>query len=231
MLAGTLCDPANGQVCRWDRPDSWCAAAPALFLCCCPVLLQKASHGARLEADWTLRLTPALHLSLLAAEPSCYCALNRGGHLGLPATSAAPALIILRASLTCQSSRSQVATGLGLSRLRSGLPCSIQWRARASAVCSNSPRCCRAQTKASAPLAGQRLESPGLSLHPLSGRPATPTVFKCGQPPLACCNTIAQVFAAWQQTALRFRKRTGSRLRCARADRADGTWLGPALAA
>ncbi|APD47537.1 ComEC/Rec2 family competence protein [Synechococcus sp. CS-602] len=150
---------------QWQvgRPIPWLVLL--LFLSLLPWLLQ-GQRWRRLGLAG-LGLTLALHLSLLGAD-RLLLVHQWGGDLLLARHRGRGALISLRADGLSCSSAARLATGLGLSR--------YDWIALLDPVASDEHACWQQQSplvlaasEGRAPLLpGQRLESPGLALTPLS---------------------------------------------------------------
>ncbi|MCT0230562.1 ComEC/Rec2 family competence protein [Synechococcus sp. CS-1324] len=150
---------------QWQigRPQPWLVLLFALSLL--PWLV--ASLRWRRLGAAGVGLTLALHLALLGGD-QLLLIHQWGGDLLLARHQGRGALVSSRADGLSCASAARLATGLGLAR--------FDWIALLDPVAAAEPACWRAQaslvlaaTDGSTPLApGQRLESPGLALSPLS---------------------------------------------------------------
>jgi len=150
---------------QWQigRPQPWLVLL--FFLSLLPWLLA-GLRWRRLGAAG-IGLTLALHLALLSSD-QLVLIHQWGGDLLLARHQGRGALVSSRADGLSCASAAKLATGLGLAR--------FDWIALLDPVAAAEPTCWRAQaslllasTDGSAPLLpGQRLESPGLALTPLS---------------------------------------------------------------
>ncbi|MCP9773600.1 ComEC/Rec2 family competence protein [Synechococcus sp. Tobar12-5m-g] len=197
MLTGLLLLLVRGfaalPMAQWQigRPLPWLVLL--FFLALLPWLL--ADLGWRRLGAAGIGLTLALHLALLGGD-QVLLIHQWGGDLLLARHRGRGALVSSRADGLSCATAAKLATGLGLAR--------FDWIALLDPVAADEPACWSAQgslvlasTDGSAPLApGQRLESPGLVLTPLSADSRAHTLAVGGHRWLVLPDP--QSLAAWQ---------------------------------